>query len=122
MTTAQTTPKSAPDFALHRTVTAVDSGVQTVKGLGMNMAGAKKAIVQVLPNAGDSPTVEVLFWSEEGSKFIKAHTPLVFAGVGDGVAYTFTVEVDSQIMLVSPTVDVVAGACLIMVAADYLAL
>jgi len=84
----------------------------------MNMSGAKKAIVQVIPSAAQTPTAEVLFWSEEAGKYISAQTALSFPGPGAGTPFTFTVDCNNQFIFVKITG--ITLVCKVMVAADEL--
>lgn len=116
------TPKSTPDFAPHREVTAPDSSPVTVtdKALGMNMAGAPRAVIQVVPETGDSPSIEVLFWSEEAGKFVRAHTALAFAGVGASVPYVVQIQADGQVLFVAVTAGIATGCKIFVAAAEQL--
>ena len=97
-------PKRAPEYVLYRDVNVVDSADSTVKAHGMNMAGFRFANIQVVPDAGQNPTTEVMFWSEEADKFIKEHVALIKTGIGSATPYEFSVDANGRIFWVKQTV------------------
>lgn len=97
-------PNKAPDYLLHRDVAAVDTANSDVKTDGMNMAGYRIANIQVVPKAGQNPTTEVMFWSDEADEFIPANTALSFTGLGNDKPYEVSVEANSRIIWVKITV------------------
>lgn len=109
-------PERAPLYALHRAVAAADSLPETVESHGINMTDYKHAHVQVVPAGGDNPTIQVLWWSEEASKFIQEHTPFGLAGVGVNSPYEFTIECRGRIMFVAVTGGVGVGTTKVLVA------
>jgi len=100
----------APRYVLHRLVEdAVDSAPFDRKVDGMQMADHRFVNIQVLPSTLADPSIEVLFWSEEAGKFVSAHTPITFAGIGAGDPYEVSVEVHGRLIFVAVTAGVVAG-------------
>ena len=97
-------PKRAPDHRLHRVVLAVDSSDSANRSQGMNMAGFRFANIQVVADAGQNPTTEAMFWCEEASKFINAHVALAKVGLGNGVAYEYTIEANGRVIWVKTTI------------------
>jgi hypothetical protein len=104
-------PQKSPDFALHReSIDANDgAGPHTDVTRGINMDGYEHAIIQVLPDAGDAPVVEVLFWSPEAGRFVSEHTALTFAAKAAGVPWQAVVPVYGRVMFVQITSGIVAG-------------
>lgn len=113
MAETKRSPEQAPAYALHRhkpSGEGVDSGDATEKKHGMNMSGNRFANIQVVPLAASgNPDVEILFWSEAASKFIRGHTQISKAGVGAGVAYEFEVDVQGRIIYAYITGTVTGG-------------
>lgn len=99
----------APEYSLHRTVSAVDNLVSapvTDVHKGINMGGYGKAHIQVVPHTADNPTAEVFVWSGEAGKFISLNPAIAKTGLGNGVPYEFTVECMGRIMYVALTANV----------------
>lgn len=109
-------PAVAPNYTKHRTkVTAADSAALTDVKSCINMDGFADAHVQVIPSGGANPTVEVLWWSDAASKFIKEQVALTKAGIGADTPYEFTVSAKGRKMLVAVT-TIAAGQCDVYVA------
>lgn len=112
MASTETTrnPQEAPEYSCHRIVkNAADGASQTTKELGINMRGALRALIQVVPSGGANPNVAVSWWSEEAGAFIQEHTPITKAGVGVNVPYEFAVDANGRIMLVTVTAGIAGG-------------
>lgn len=102
-------PQRAPDFALHRIVTANDSLPVDEKKNGMLMQDYQHAVVQVVPSGGDNPVVSVLFWSEEADEFVPEHTALDYAAKGANTPWQIEVACYGRSMLVAVTAGSGAG-------------
>jgi hypothetical protein len=112
MASTETTrnPSEAPEYSCHRIVkNAADPALQTTKELGINMRGALRALIQVVPSGGANPNVAVSWWSEEAGKFVQEHTPITKAGVGINTPYEFAVDANGRIMLVTITAGIAAS-------------
>lgn len=105
--------KKSPSYSLHRETTAVDSAFD-VYDYGINTSHYEKANIQVVPSGGANPNVEVLWWSDEASKFIQEHTQIAKSGVGANTPFEFTVDCHSRIMFVSITA-IAAGSVKVFV-------
>lgn len=102
-------PAIAPDYVLYREVTnAADTLPETEKGHGINLGHHRFAHVQVVPSAGATGNVAVLWWSERAGKFVQEHTALAKTGVGANTPYEFTVEAQGRIMFVAVTGGIAA--------------
>jgi len=101
----------APNYGLHRKgVAVVDSGNITDIRKGINCGAYRVANIQVVPlTAAGNPDVQILFWSEKASKFIRAHTDITKTGVGAGVPYEFTIECNGRIIFVFVTGTLTGG-------------
>jgi hypothetical protein len=100
----KTSPISAPEYVLHREgVVAEDVLADIPKAYGINMAGSAQGHVQVIPANDANPTVEVVWWSEAAEKFVREHTPLEKAGVGQNIPFEFTVDCRGRRMFVLVT-------------------
>ena len=93
-------PVKAPRYASYRTVIANDSAPIVDVNYGINMSGYKTANIQVVPSGGANPTVGVLFWSENATKFVQASTAISKAGVGANTAHEFEVDCNGRIIFV----------------------
>lgn len=103
-------PASAPTFTKHRLVKVnPDAGDITKQSRGMNMHGFKVAHVKVIPSAGITPTVTILFWSETAGKFIQEQTSIVKAGPGAGLAFEFSFEVQGRVIFAFVTGTIGVG-------------
>lgn len=91
-------PQQAPMYTLYRDVASNDSTPETDKKQGMNMSGYKTANIQVFPEGGGNPTIDVHFWSEEAGKFIQGTTAISKAGVGVNVPHEFSVDVNGRMI------------------------
>lgn len=105
--------QKSPTYVLHRETAAVDSSVNSYDH-GINTSYYAKANIQVVPSGGANPNVEVLWWSDEASKFISEHVALAKAGVGANTPFEFTVDCLSRVMFVSVTA-IAAGSVKIFV-------
>lgn len=107
---ADSSPSSAPKFTRHRLVKVnPDAGAITTRSRGMNMAGFKVAHIRVIPSAGITPTVDILFWSEAAGKFVQEHTAISKAAPGAGVAFDFTVDAQGRVIFAYVTGTIGAG-------------
>ena len=109
-----------PYYKLYRTVLANDSLPKTVKDSFENSAGYRFANIQIVPSGGDNPTVQVLWWSEDGTKFIQEHTPISKAGLGANTSYEFTIECLGRLFFVAVTSGGGVGATKIYISGDEL--
>lgn len=106
--------QKSPEYVLHRDgVSSADSTVNSYNH-GINTSHYDKANIQVVPSGGANPNVEVLWWSEEASKFISEHTAIAKNGVGANTPFEFTVDCLSRVMFVSVT-TIAAGSVKIFV-------
>jgi len=101
----QSSPHSAPEYALHREgVTAADVMANVIKKHGCNAYMYNYAHIQVAPKSGANPDVAVWWWSEAvnsgNGAFIQEHTPIAKAGVGVDTPYEFTIEPRGRIFFV----------------------
>lgn len=97
----------SPEYVLYREgLTAVDSVFDKIDK-GIHTSHYQTALIQVIPQAGVNPTVEIRWWSAGASAYIKEHTPIIKAGVGAGVAYEFEVPCHGRIMMVA--VNTISG-------------
>lgn len=103
MAETQGNPLQAPFYARHRSGIDALDGTITERARGINMAQHAQAHVQVLPSSSANPTVEVLWWSEEASRFISENPVLTKAGAGADAPYEFTVDARGRIMFVAVT-------------------
>ena len=112
-----TSPKSAPNYVVHRNaVAAIDTVAAVVRRVGINMAGFQKANIQVIPSTvSAAPAVAVYWWCGFSEAWIQEHTAIAKASAGAGVGYEFTVECNHRIMLVAITA-IVADAATVLVA------
>jgi len=103
LTTIDNAPAKAPDWQLHRVVTAVDA-VFNVRSRGVNAGGYSSIRFGVTPMTADpttnptaapggtgNPAVEVRIWSEQGKAFVPMTPPLIHAAGGVGVPYVVDV-------------------------------
>ncbi len=104
MADPQSSIVKAPDYAFYRSVASADPTDETDVNHGMNCANYEHANVQVIPNAGVTPTVEIRWWSAEAGKFVSESTAITKAGPGAGVPYEFSVACYGRIMFVKVTV------------------
>ena len=97
----KSTLSEAPLFVPHRYVEDTNEATtyDTERKHGMNGESYETAHVQVIPIAGITVTVEVLFWSDAAGKFISEQTPLVFVAPG-AVPFSFSFEVKGRVFLV----------------------
>ena len=103
-------PKSAPEYALHRVVkAAADVLPETNQANGMNMRGYERAHIQVVPVDGANPSVQVLWWSPQAAQFINDYTPITRAGQGVNTPYEFSVEARARVLFVAVTSGVAGG-------------
>lgn len=107
-------PTKAPTYTLYRTVTANDTPPIIDVNYGINMSNYKTANIQVVPSGGANPTVGVMFWSEEATKFVQASTAISKAGVGADTAHEFEVECNGRIIFVTVS-SLSAGSVTILV-------
>lgn len=119
-------PQKAPEYAIHREVSAIDTLPETNQKHGMNMIGYDYANIQVIPDSTDPPeiqeipegggsvVVQVLWWCEEVAQFISEQEPIVKPGIGVDVPYEFTVPCYGRVMFVAVT-TLTAGTCKIYV-------
>ena len=106
---ANNSAQIAPEYSLHRTVSAVDNLTSTPvtdAHKGINMGGYGKAHIQVVPHTADNPTAEVFVWSEEAGKFISINPAISKTGLGNGVPYEFTFDCAGRIMYVALTANI----------------
>jgi len=109
----------SPDFQLYRTVTdAADSLPETDIDKGLNTADYEDLIIEVVPTGCD-PTIEVLFWSESASAFIKEHTAMSYAGIGSGVAFQVRVNSFGRKLFVAVTGTIGAGDVIVLNVAGW---
>ena len=94
-------PTRTPSYVLYRTVAANDSLPMTDPKQGINMKGYKTANIQIIPAGGGNPTVTVLYWSEEATKFVQEHTTIAKAGVGVNTPYEFSVDCNGRILFIA---------------------
>jgi len=101
---AQSSPNTAPDYALHREgVTVVDVMANVSKKNGCNAHQYKYVHIQVVPSGGANPDVAGWWWSGGASAFIQEHSPIALAGIGADTPYEFTVEPKGRIFFVQIT-------------------
>ena len=110
MTTTKSTPGLAPNFVLHREVKeAVDSGDITNVKSGMNMEGFSTCIIDVSPSTLADPSIQILFWSENHSKFVAENSPVSYPGAGAGKGYQQQVDCAGRVMFVFVDSGVTTG-------------
>jgi hypothetical protein len=107
--TINSAPKHSPIFTVHRTITAIDASAITTRNWGMVMAGFEKAIIKVVPTATADVDIEAMFWSNSASKFIVANPRLQATGLGAGVGYDYTVDVNGRRLFVYVTGTIGTG-------------
>ena len=97
----KTSPTLAPKYALHRKdVSAVDvMSEQTIRD-GCNAGMYENTHIQVLPESGVNPDVEIWFWSPTGEKYIKPSPVIARTGLGAGIAYEFSIKAQGRIFFV----------------------
>jgi len=106
----KSTLSEAPNFVPHRVVSdANETTFDTERKHGMNGDLYNEAIVQVIPDAGVTPTVDVLFWSEAAAKFIPDQTPITKAGSVGGQAFSFSFPILGRVFLVRVTAGLSLG-------------
>lgn len=106
-----------PNYIQHRSgVTATDTLPITNRRRGANIGGYKTALLHVVPSGGANPTVQVLYWSEAASAFVRGHTATAFAGVGADTPFVAPVDVHGQTIFVAVT-TLAAGSVDIYVSA-----
>ncbi len=94
----------SPNYTLYRDgLTAVDSVFNKIDK-GIHTSHYQTALIQVVPAGGADPTVEVRWWSEDASLFVKAHTALTRAGIGADIPYEFEISSQGRIMMVAVNV------------------
>jgi hypothetical protein len=103
MSSLERSPQRVPTYVKYREVSAVEAGPFETEKHGINMEGWDYAHVQVVPNNGANPTVEVLWWSVGAGAFVKEHVALEKAGIGADTAFEFTVECRGRVMFVAVT-------------------
>lgn len=111
----------SPIFTVHRTRTAVDAGIITTRGWGMVMAEFKTAIIRVVPTPTANITVQAMFWSASSGRFIPANPALQQAGVGAGVPYDYTIEVNGRVLFVYITGTIGTGVTIQVAGVEYIA-
>lgn len=110
----------APDMFTYRTATDdVDAGPFESQGEGINCAGHKHLLVNVVPSESADPDVEVLFWSPAASAFISNNPPLAYGGMGAGVPYSFSVQAYGRLAFVAVTAGVVADDSVIIETSSF---
>lgn len=110
LTSCQRSAPKAPQYAMHRKgVAAVDSAALAQEENGCNAGGYSDVHVQVVPSGGANPTVEVLWWSDPASVFVKEQVALTKAGIGADKPFEFTIQPKGRIFLVAVTV-IAAGS------------
>jgi len=96
--------KRAPEYMLHRDAGATDgASAITTKAWGVNTSGYESAHVQVVPAAGVNPGVAVQWWCANAGvagEFIGENSALAKTGLGNGIAYEFTVPCKGRVMFI----------------------
>lgn len=115
----QSSPASAPEYALHReNVGVADVMSSKVKKHGCNAQMYNYAHIQVVPSGGANPDVAVWWWSDAANSgngaFVQEHTPIAKTGVGADTPYEFTIEPKGRIFFVQVAV-VAAGSVSVLV-------
>ena len=79
-----------PETKLIKEVTADESTPPTTKNAGVNLAGYDVGVIQVIPEAGVTPTIEVLSWSTALQTFIPVEPAAQYEGPSAGQAFEVT--------------------------------
>ena len=129
-----TSVQRAPDYQLHRIVTAADGApALLVKGNGIRVDGRRTLMVQIVPiaqpnppadlagvTAGTSnPTATVRFWDPLLGKFIKHVPAIALTAQGAGEASELTIDACGRTVMIEITGGIAGGEAVAILASSF---